>query len=284
MGLHNGKYLSAVVYHVPAKTSAPSHFHFTFLVDHRVAHSLSDHADMPIESMRIDLTDLVVSSLRSMPEHKALVTNWTAILKAIDGAGSKQSWRNKEERRKEGAKKRVLLRMLASAVEMEVNADSEFGFAGSVDPDMLSARKSAQLGGQQPSKKQKTGSSQEDLTLALVKALPGLFVSYKEETTVLQSLTTLPRYFRTYSNNYLWDDLLHSHLILTAFLLLWLSLLQFPAYSIFQVERRTLTRSFLLSPKYFFSRRTVRFSRIVDSPLLLSHKRNMRAAGRPCSS
>lgn len=153
---------------------------------------------MPIEKMQIELTDLVVSSLRSMPAHKALVTNWSAMLRAIEGACSNQSGRSKEERRTEGAKKRVLLRMLGFAAELEVdNAaaddDDESGSRG--DPDMLAARKAAQVGAEQSKKKRKVGSSKEDFTLALARALPGLLVSYKSETTVLRDLTTLPRYF-----------------------------------------------------------------------------------------
>jgi cohesin complex subunit SA-1/2 len=164
----------------------------------RVGHCLADSEDIPIEHMKIELTDLVVSSLRAMPEHKSLVTSWPAMLRAIHGAGSKQSAGDKDERRKEAAKKRVLLRMLVCAAELEVNgaADDDDSLPNNVDQDILAARKAAQLDAEQPKKKRKVESSKEEFTLALVKALPDLLVSYKEETSVLQSLTTLPRYFR----------------------------------------------------------------------------------------
>jgi cohesin complex subunit SA-1/2 len=164
----------------------------------RVGHCLADSEDIPIEHMKIELTDLVVSSLRAMPEHKSLVTSWPAMLRAIHGASSKQSLGDKDERRKEAAKKRVLLRMLVCAAELEVNdaADDDDSAQNNVDPDILAARKAAQPDAEQPKKKRKVESSKEEFTLALVKALPDLLVSYKEETSVLQSLTTLPRYFR----------------------------------------------------------------------------------------
>jgi hypothetical protein len=168
-------------------------------VCNRVGHCLADSEDIPIEHMKIELTDLVVSSLRAMPEHKSLVTSWPAMLRAIHGAGSKQSVGDKDERRKEAAKKRVLLRMLVCAAELEVNgaADDDGSLPNNVDRDILAARKAAQLDAEQPQKKRKVeDSSKEEFTLALVKALPDLLVSYKEETSVLQSLTTLPRYFR----------------------------------------------------------------------------------------
>jgi cohesin complex subunit SA-1/2 len=166
-------------------------------VANRVGHCLADSEDIPIEHMQIELTDLVVSSLRAMPEHKSLVTNWPAMLRAIHGAGSKQSLGDKNERRKEASKKRVLLRMLVCAAELEVNgAADDDSLPNNVDPDLLAARKSAQLEAEQPKKKRKVESSKEEFTLALVKALPDLLIAYKEETSVLQSLTTLPRYFR----------------------------------------------------------------------------------------
>jgi cohesin complex subunit SA-1/2 len=182
----------------PAVVSHLLSLFLRIFVLNRVGHCLADSEDIPIEHMKIELTDLVVSSLRAMPEHKSLVTSWPAMLRAIHGASSKQSLGDKDERRKEAAKKRVLLRMLVCAAELEVNdaADDDDSAQNNVDPDILAARKAAQPDAEQPKKKRKVESSKEEFTLALVKALPDLLVSYKEETSVLQSLTTLPRYFR----------------------------------------------------------------------------------------
>jgi hypothetical protein len=48
-------------------------------VCYRVAHALTD-GPIPMDEIRIPLTDYIVDSLRDIPEHKSLATNWSAMM------------------------------------------------------------------------------------------------------------------------------------------------------------------------------------------------------------
>lgn len=171
---------------------APSqqvHFFLSFLspplvTDHcRIAHNLSD-SEIPVEHVRYELTDFVVMSLRASPEHKSLVCNWSTLMMAMQIDNSVPN--DDEAARALAVRQRVLLRFVVYAAKMEVTeATSLF----QIDADLVSAMT------QHSSKKSKTTTSHEELTLALLKALPDLLALYKGETAVLKGLTSLPQYF-----------------------------------------------------------------------------------------
>lgn len=137
-----------------------------------------------------------MSSFREMPEYKNLVCSWSAMLRALQGDERRKSI-SKGDQRQDTVTQRVLLRMLVTAVKLEVT-DAATEDTTIVDPDLADARQAENGSLQTTNKKKPTkgSSSHEELTLALLRALPGLLTSFKSETSVLQSLTTLPQYFR----------------------------------------------------------------------------------------
>jgi hypothetical protein len=173
---------------------------FIFYTFSRIAHNLAD-GEIPVEQVRYELADLIVASLRTSPEHKALICNWSAMMSALD-SNSKLDDEDEDDddllsdSRLDAVKQRVLLRLIVCAAEMEVSALSGDGHANE-DPDLVEIHKSTQAG-----PKKKTESSHEELTLALLGALPSLLVSYKSETPVLESLTGLPQYFRKFPGSF----------------------------------------------------------------------------------
>ena len=86
----------------------------------RIAHLLVD-GPIPINKIKVGLTDHIVQSLRGMPEHKNLTTCWSAMLKAIRSENANPDRQEREEL----ARTRVLLRMLASAASLEVVGQQE---------------------------------------------------------------------------------------------------------------------------------------------------------------
>jgi len=178
----------------------------------RTSHQLSD-SDIPLEFVRFHLVDYVVHSLRDMEDYKYLVTDWSALLRALESeepsvkrkgrrAESQESDDEndpnvEEHNRHEAMKQRVVLRMLTCAVELEVAATSNGSFLeNDIDPDLLHVLRDQQqsLGVTKP-KKAKV-SSHEKLTVALLGALPDLLETFKGETSVLRDLTRVPKYFR----------------------------------------------------------------------------------------
>ena len=155
--------------------------------------------DIPIDQVRYELTDFVVSSLRASPEHKSLTSNWSAMLRVLetDTSMSDDDSSPNMNQRVDAVKKRVLLRFLVSAGKMEVSGLDK-GVNENLDPDLVEARKASQESMSRSRKKQKVSSTHEEFTLALLGTLPALLTSYKTETGVLQSLTSLPQYFCKY--------------------------------------------------------------------------------------
>lgn len=149
---------------------------------------------IPLEKIPFHLVGHVVSSLRQIPEHAGLVTNYSAILRAVQECGSSSA--SQSSRRLESIQRRLLLEMLASAAEQEMSSLDEKNLSGVVDPDYLAAQKS---GKDQTKEKKKRGSegSQEAYTVSLLKALPDLLETYKTENSLIRHLTALPKYFRT---------------------------------------------------------------------------------------
>jgi hypothetical protein len=115
---------------------------------------------------------LVIQSLKAMPEHKCLTTNWSAMLRAIRSENPQQDARTGRE---ELAKQRVLLRMLACAAELSVK-----------DPSAGESKK-----------RKKEVSPPEILSIALLKSLPHLLIAFKGDGIALQSITQLPRYLQS---------------------------------------------------------------------------------------
>ena len=170
------------------------------------AHTLTD-GEVPIDKIQIHLVDHLVNSLRDMPEHKDIVTNWSAMIRAItDDKAAKTSQGNAAGDRADVAKQRVLVQMLACAAKAEVESvtDPEF-LLSDFDPDEAgilqksAALREAAKGPRKgvPSK----GLNHEALSVALIKALPNLLEKFKSDSKILESLTALPRYFGEYSSS-----------------------------------------------------------------------------------
>lgn len=165
----------------------------------RVGDALSDGL-VPIDKIRLHIADYIVESLRKMPEHKALVTNWNAMLRAI-GEDSAATTGDAAADRVEVAKQRVLVQMLARAAQAEVVAVAEPNFLSKgLDPDEADVEAEENAITTTKSKKAKgkksgsTGMPHEVLSVALLNSLPDLLIKFKVDPTILGSLTTLPRY------------------------------------------------------------------------------------------
>lgn len=152
------------------------------------AHSLTD-GSIPMEKIRIELADQLVFSLREMPEHKGLVTDWSAMLRAImEDKAALTSQGKVAGNRSEVAKQRVLVQMLACAVKTEVGSFADVDFMQmDYDPDLIVVPK--RVGKKDSSK----GSEHENLSVALMKTLPGLLKKFSTDNLILKSLTSLPR-------------------------------------------------------------------------------------------
>ena len=164
------------------------------------AHALTD-GDIPLDEIRIGLADYVVYSLRSMPEHRNIVTTWSAMLQAIGDDNAAMSMQGTAAGdRADEAKQRVLVQMLTVAARAEVGAVADSSFFDSyVDPDVveieLASKQDAEVAGaSKVSKKSGSGMQHERLSIALLKALPNLLLKFKGDSAVLASLASLPRY------------------------------------------------------------------------------------------
>ena len=204
----------------------------------RVAHTLSD-SKIPISEIRYHLVDYIVMSLREMPEYKHYVSqHWNAMLRCVlhgdEHHSRKSTGSKKSENRINIVTQRVLIRMLVTAVQFEVmnigyhstgkdkvatmtrldDDDTELFDAqrAALMTSFQSAPSTAAATTTHTSKKAampNSAKTQEDLTMSLLRGLPQLLVSFKSETSILQSLTTLPQYFCTsLSGFYVSNDLL----------------------------------------------------------------------------
>lgn len=161
--------------------------------------------DVPIDHIRVELSDYLVHSLRAMPENSALVTTWSAMLRAIgDDAVALNGNGNAAGDRVDVSKQRILVQMLATAVKAEVGAvgDSSL-FENCIDPDVVASEAAlldgdevAMTGGKGITKKGSADIQHENLSIALLKVLPDLLVKFKTDPAVTSSLTALPRYLR----------------------------------------------------------------------------------------
>ena len=151
------------------------------------AHAMTN-GSVPIDKIKIEVADFIVQSLREMPEHRALVTDWSAMLRAIKDDKSATTAHNvKAGDRADVAKQRILVRMLACAAQEEVGAVADDSFLNSdVDPDMANSSENG--------KKASVGREHETLSIALLKALPNLLLQFKGDTDVISELACLPRF------------------------------------------------------------------------------------------
>lgn len=152
------------------------------------AHAMTNNSPIPIDKIKIEVADFIVQSLREMPEHHALVTDWSAMLRAIKDDKSATTAHNvKAGDRADAAKQRILVRMLACAAQEEVGAVADESFLNSdVDPDFANSSEKA--------KKASMGREHETLSIALLKALPNLLLTFKGDTDVISELACLPRF------------------------------------------------------------------------------------------
>lgn len=137
-----------------------------------IAHLLCN-GPVPINKIKVGLTDHIVLSLRGMPEHKSLTTSWSAMLKAIGHENANLERKEREEI----ARTRVLLRMLVSAANLEVSHKK-------TEVDKKGKRKASLS----------SSETLESLSQALLKNLPELLTTYKADNMCLRSLAKLPQH------------------------------------------------------------------------------------------
>ena len=187
-----------------------------------LAHTLTD-GPIKLEDIRIDLADCLVESLRSMPEHKILVTRWPAMLKTIgDDTRSGASGNRKKgtQNRVDVARQRVLVQMLASAVQAEVGDVASDDFLSDTDGAFVNPQTSggASSGPSKRTKRRKTGVAaglqHEVLSAALLKALPDLLLRFKTDPAILSSVAILARYLRE-CNYQLIDSIVAAHFVVS---------------------------------------------------------------------
>eukprot|EP00586_Coscinodiscus_wailesii_P000063 CAMPEP_0172480390 /NCGR_PEP_ID=MMETSP1066-20121228/5488_1 /TAXON_ID=671091 /ORGANISM="Coscinodiscus wailesii, Strain CCMP2513" /LENGTH=1957 /DNA_ID=CAMNT_0013241639 /DNA_START=101 /DNA_END=5974 /DNA_ORIENTATION=+ len=166
-----------------------------------LAHTLTD-GPVSMADLQIDLANYLVYSVKTMPEHESLTTDWNVMLRAIredsvatvDGASAGD--------RADVAKQRVLVQMLAEAARLEVRgvAGGAFLDAGMdvemVDPEEEEKANRVVTNSAKKGRKNKgkSGLRHEALSVALLSSLPDLFIKFKTDATILTSLAKLPRY------------------------------------------------------------------------------------------
>jgi len=152
-----------------------------------IAHSLTN-GPIPLDQIRLSLTDYVVESLRSMPEHSSLVTHqWSAMVRAINDCCEEDTTTTI---RIQTAKQRVLIRMLAHAARLEfgeiTGTNNESG-----DTKTTTKRTAAATG---HGKNNKKDGPQELFGTTLLPVLPDLLRQFQTDSFALTSLSFLPRY------------------------------------------------------------------------------------------
>jgi len=164
------------------------------------AHTLTD-GDVPLDKIQIDLVKHLVDSLRSMPEHKEIARNWSAMIRALtDDKVAITSQGHTAGDRADVAKQRVLVQMLSYAAIAEVESVINLDFL-CIDMDPVEAnalrKRQAMNANDKSSRKimDPKGYHHEALSVALMKKLPTLLEKFKSDSKILVSLTSLPRFF-----------------------------------------------------------------------------------------
>jgi cohesin complex subunit SA-1/2 len=171
------------------------------------SHALSS-GKIPIQKVRIHLVDYLVHSLRAMPQHKSIVTSWSAMLRAIkDDNIAMTSQGTAAGDKANVAKQRVLVQMLICAAKAEVESVDPDYLHTNVDSDVVDLLKKklieeAKEENCPPTKRARASSNlqHENLSIALMKALPDLLVQFKSDSAIIESLVSLPRYFSELEN------------------------------------------------------------------------------------
>ena len=265
----------------------------------RIAHTLSD-STIPVSEIRYDLVDFIVMSLREMPEYKHHVSHhWNAMLRCVlhgdEHISRKNSGAKKSDNRINIVTQRVMIRMLVAAVQFEVMNIGQhskgkdkvvpMNLIDDGDSEFLEAQRSALTTSFQSAAASTTAKSatsknvatsnnakaQEDLTMALLRELPQLLVSFKSDTSIVKSLTTLPLYFRMSTCFSFFVDIVGvrtlSNMVQSIISLLSSYLKQYQVFSICQAGRRTSRHYYRICQLYITIRRTLLYLQIVAKPL-----------------
>ena len=154
------------------------------------AHTMTS-GNRPVDKIQVHLADYLIQSLRDMPEHRALVTDWSALLRAIKDDNAATTASNVRAGEKANiAKQRVLVRMLACAAREEVGSVADETFLQKdMDLDTVDVK----------SKKKSTkanvlGREHERCSLALLTSIPSLLLQFKGDLAIIPELVSLPRY------------------------------------------------------------------------------------------
>lgn len=163
-------------------------------------HALTQGENLATEEVRFNRIDYLIHSLRAMDEHKKLVTNWTAMLRALRSEDASSKKTPQKKRQAAVLKQRVILRMLVCSAKLESGISAADGFmSGDIDADLLKHQKEEEIDSQPVKKKgrkiKSPSSSPDLLTYVLLSELPALLSSFKSETAVLRDLTGLPQCF-----------------------------------------------------------------------------------------
>jgi len=153
------------------------------------AHAISD-GPIDAESAPVHLADLLIDSLRSLPAHASLPSNFPALLQAIhDDSIATTSEGNRAGDKVDMVKQRVLVRMLCRGAAREVEGVSSPEFLRYIHPDLLSQETT------QKRRRRVTVEDtrrHEDLSKALASALPNLLAKFSGDNVVLGQILSLP--------------------------------------------------------------------------------------------
>jgi hypothetical protein len=147
----------------------------------------------PVDKIMVHLADYLVQSLREMPEHRALVTDWSAMLRAIKDDNAATTATNVRAGEKANvAKQRVLVRMLACAAREEVGSVADEAFLQKdVDMDTMEVKVRDK---KKANKANALGREHERCSLALLTSIPSLLLQFKGDLAIIPELVSLPRF------------------------------------------------------------------------------------------
>ncbi|KAL9183151.1 hypothetical protein ACHAXT_004938 [Thalassiosira profunda] len=160
------------------------------------AHALTA-GSVPLDKIKVDAADYLVRSLRGMPEHRGLATDWGALLRALkEDRQSATATNVAAGERADVAKQRVLVRMLACAAREEAGsvADEAFLVRGADAEAVETVGSGYPAVGGKKKGRAGPGREHETLSVALLKALPGLLGQFKGDLSVVPELAGLPRF------------------------------------------------------------------------------------------
>lgn len=153
------------------------------------AHTMTS-GNRPVDKIQVQLADYLVQSLREMPEHRSLVTDWSAMLRAIKDDKAATTASNVRAGEKANvAKQRVLVRMLACAAREEVGSIAGESFLQQdMDTDSIEKKD------KKSTKANLLGREHERCSLALLTSIPSLLLQFKGDLAIIPELVNLPRY------------------------------------------------------------------------------------------